>query len=110
MKKTEIHQHLITLAENIDHENFIYDFLLSFGISKTTITRLKKGDYNLSKEEGEVLYKGKIFFRPEFENELLSAIDTLAKDPKVKRAKPRFIFVTDFKTVAAIDTRLHTNK
>src|SRR5699024_9563602 len=110
MKKTEIHQHLITLAENIDHENFIYDFLLSFGISKTTITRLKKGDYNLSKEEGEVLYKGKIFFRPEFENELLSVIDTLAKDPKVKRAKPRFVVVTDFKTMVATDTRLHTNK
>src|SRR5699024_4478471 len=51
-----------------------------------------------------------IFFKPEFENELLSVIDTLVKDPKVKRAKPRFVVVTDFRTVVATDTRLHTNK
>ena len=62
MKKSEIQQNLHTLSQNIDQENFIYDFLLSFGLSKTTITRLKKGDYNLSKVDGELFYKGKIFF------------------------------------------------
>ncbi len=52
MNKNEIYQYLSKLSENLDKENFIYDFLLAFGLSKTTITRLRKGDYNLSKEEG----------------------------------------------------------
>lgn len=67
MKKSEIQQNLHTLSQNIDQENFIYDFLASFGLSKTTITRLKKGDYNLSKVDGELFCKGKIFFKVEKE-------------------------------------------
>ncbi|MFV0200046.1 N-6 DNA methylase [Empedobacter falsenii] len=110
MKKSEIQQNLHTLSQNIDQENFIYEFLSSFGLSKTTITRLKKGDYNLSKVDGELFYKGKIFFKVEKEANLLNLIDELAKDEKIKKQKPRFIVVTDFKDVLAVDTKLGNNK
>ncbi|MFV0154276.1 N-6 DNA methylase [Empedobacter falsenii] len=110
MKKTEIQQNLHTLSQNIEQENFIYEFLSSFGLSKTTITRLKKGDYNLSKVDGELFYKGKIFFKVEKEANLLNLIDELAKDEKIKKQKPRFIVVTDFKQVLAVDTKLGNNK
>ena len=110
MKKSEIQQNIHTLSQNIDQENFIYDFLLSCGLSKTTITRLKKGDYNLSKVDGELFYKGKIFFKVEQEANLLNLIDELAKDEKIKKQKPRFIVVTDFKDVLAVDTKLGNNK
>ena len=110
MKKSEIQQNLHTLSQNIEQENFIYDFLSSFGLSKTTITRLKKGDYNLSKVDGELFYKGKIFFKVEKEANLLNLIDELAKDEKIKKQKPRFIVVTDFKNVLAVDTKLGNNK
>lgn len=110
MKKSEIQQNLHTLSQNIEQENFIYDFLASFGLSKTTITRLKKGDYNLSKIDGELFYKGKIFFKVEKEANLLNLIDELAKDEKIKKQKPRFIVVTDFKQVLAVDTKLGNNK
>lgn len=110
MKKTEIQQNLKNVADNIDPESFIYDFLSSFGFSKTTITRLKKGDYNLSKKEGELFYKGKIFFKVTKSEELLHTIDELSKDEKLARQKPRFLFVTDFEKVLAVDTKLKTNK
>ncbi|MFV0151660.1 hypothetical protein OBJ97_00240 [Empedobacter falsenii] len=110
MKKSEIQQNLHTLSQNIEQENFIYEFLSSFGLSKTTITRLKKGDYNLSKVDGELFYKGKIFFKVEKEANLLNLIDELAKDEKIKKQKPRFIVVTDFKDVLAVDTKLGNNK
>lgn len=109
MRKTEIQQNLQELAENIDKENFIYTFLLSFGLSKTTITRLKKGDYNLSKNKGEVFHRRRIFFKEVDSNQLLTTIDALSKDDKILRHKPRFIVVTDYKTVLATDTRKHTN-
>src|SRR5690554_2786870 len=110
MKKTEIQQRLQDLSANFDKENFIYDFLLSFGLSKTTITRLKKGDYNLSKNEGELFYKGKIFFKSLAEGSLIDTIDELSKDEKILRQKPRFIVVTDFERFFATDTKLKTNK
>ncbi|QIG88243.1 class I SAM-dependent DNA methyltransferase [Chryseobacterium sp. POL2] len=110
MKKTEIQDKLKYIAQNIDGENFIYDFLLSFGLSKTTITRLKKGDYNLSKKEGELFYKGKIFFKIEKSDDLLHTIDEISKDEKIARQKPRFLFVTDFEKGVAIDTKKSLNK
>ncbi|WP_185290429.1 class I SAM-dependent DNA methyltransferase [Chryseobacterium lactis] len=110
MKKTDIQDKLKSLAQNIDQEQFIYDFLLAFGFSKTTITRLKKGDYNLSKKEGELFYKGKIFFKVTTEDQLLHTIDELSKDEKIAKQKPRFIFVTDFVKGVTIDTRKKLNK
>src|SRR5690606_28919716 len=89
---------------------FIYDFLLAFGLSKTTITRLKKGDYNLSKTEGELFYKSKLFFKSLPKGSLINKIDELAKDEKILRQKPRLIIVTDFDRFFAIDTKLKTNK
>ena len=59
MKPREIKDKLSALVNNTDKENFIYDFLMAFGISKNAITRLRKGDSNLSKKEGEILYKNK---------------------------------------------------
>jgi hypothetical protein len=45
---------------------------LAYGISKTSITRLKNGDFNLSKVESEILYKKKLCFREEEANKLYS--------------------------------------
>lgn len=110
MKKSEIRQRLQDVVANFDKESFIYDFLLSFGLSKTTITRLKKGDYNLSKNEGELFYKGKIFFKSLPKGSLINTIDIFSKDEKILRQKPRFIVVTDFERFFATDTKLKTNK
>lgn len=110
MKKPEIAEQLHYLAQNIDQENFIYDFLSCFGLSKTTITRLKNGSYNLSKNKGELAFKGKIFFKLEQTAQLLNTIDSLAKDEKILKNKPRFIVVTDFVKIVATDTKLKTNK
>lgn len=110
MNKNEIYQYLSKLSENLDKENFIYDFLLAFGLSKTTITRLRKGDYNLSKEDGVLFYKSKIYFKVQDEGSLIEIIDELSKDDKILKQKPRFIVVTDFQRFFAIDTKLKINK
>ncbi len=83
--------------------------LLAYGISKTSITRLKKGDFNLSKTKGEILYKKKIFFKEEATGSLLSSIDSIAKDESVIKHKPRFAIVTDYKTLVAKDLKLGKN-
>ena len=110
MKPREIKDKLSAIVNNTDKENFIYDFLMAFGISKNAITRLRKGDSNLSKKEGEILYKNKIFFKEEVAENLLDAIDEASKDDKILKHNPRFIMVTDYETVVAVDVRLKANK
>ncbi len=105
MNKTQIEKSLDDLVKSIDNENFIYDLLVAYGISKTSITRLKKGDFNLSKVEGEVLYKKKVLFKEVASDKLLTTIDYLTKNEEDLKHNPRFVIVTDFVTLLAKDIR-----
>jgi hypothetical protein len=105
MNKTQIEKSLDELVKSIDNENFIYDLLIAYGISKTSITRLKKGDFNLSKIEGEVLYKKKVLFKVAPAGTLFKTIDTITKNEEELKHNPRFVIVTDYKTLLAKDTR-----
>jgi len=115
MKKSEIADKLYLLSEKLktndyDNAEFVYDFLLSFGLPKATITRLKKGDYDLSDEEKEVFLRRKLFFKVITNENPILVIDELTKHPKIEKHKPRFLMVTDFKKIYATDTKLKTNK
>lgn len=96
---------LQSLAANPGAETFIYDLLIAYNLPKASITRLKKGDYNLSQNEGEVLWKRKLFFKKESGGDLHLLIDKLKKDSVISRQQPRFIIVTDFITLLALDTQ-----
>ncbi|MFK7048872.1 DNA methyltransferase [Flavobacterium davisii] len=105
MNKSQIEKNLDELVKSIDKENFIYDLLMVYGISKTSVTRLKKGDFNLSKVEGEVLYKKKVLFKEVETDKLLTTIDDLTKSEEDLKHNPRFVIVTDYKTLLAKDIR-----
>jgi hypothetical protein len=105
MNASQIEKNVTALVENFNKEEFIFDLLQAYGISKTSITRLKKGDFNLSKIEGEVLYKSKMLFKEVVSGSLLNTIDELTKDTNSLKHNPRFVIVTDYKTLLAKDTR-----
>tara|TARA_R110001606_G_scaffold209615_1_gene356867 strand:+ start:5700 stop:8387 length:2688 start_codon:yes stop_codon:yes gene_type:complete len=105
MNASQIEKNVIALVENFNKEEFIFDLLQAYGISKTSITRLKKGDFNLSKIEGEVLYKSKMLFKEVISGSLLNTIDELTKDTASLKHNPRFVIVTDYKTLLAKDIR-----
>lgn len=52
----EIVDSLEKIIANLNKDDFIYEFLIAYGISKSIVTRLRRGDQNRSKREGEVLY------------------------------------------------------
>ncbi len=110
MNSKEIENNLSSLVENLNCEEFIYDFLLAYGISKTSITRLKKGDFNFSKVKGEVIYKNKIFFKTSSSDKLLIDIEEAAGNEQILKHNPRFIIVTDFETVVAKDVKTKRNR
>jgi hypothetical protein len=109
MNSTEIKQNVQTLIDNFSKEEFVFDLLVAYGISKTSVTRLKKGDYNLSKIDGEILYKKKIFFKVETTDKLLSSIDTISKEERILKHKPRFAILTDYNQLVAKDLKLGKN-
>ena len=94
-----------SLVDNLCEETFIYDLLLSYGLQKSSITRLQKGDYNLSKNSDEILWKKKLFFKTKSGQDIHSLIDQVANDLAITRHSPRFIIITDFETLLSIDTK-----
>lgn len=97
MNTTEIKHNVQNLIDNFSKEEFVFDLLVAYGISKTSVTRLKKGDYNLSKVDGELLYKKKIFFKVEASDKLLSSIEAISKEGRIVKHQPRFAILTDYK-------------
>ncbi|WP_205677846.1 hypothetical protein [Brumimicrobium salinarum] len=94
MQSSEIQHKVQDIIVDLSKEEFIYDLLLAYGISKTSVTRLKKGDYNFFKVEGEILYKMKIFFKKEASEKLLSSIEDISKEERILKQKPRFAVLT----------------
>lgn len=109
MKSTEIKHNVQNLIDNFLKDEFVFDLLVAYGISKTSVTRLKKGDYNLSKVDGEILYKKKIFFKVEATDKLLSSIDSITKEERILKQQPRFAILTDNKQIVAKDLKLGKN-
>jgi type I restriction-modification system DNA methylase subunit len=97
-----IEENLQNLIQNYSQDSFIYELLLAYGLPKASITRLQKGNLNLSKLEGEISWKKKLFFKPVFNEDLHLAISEIKNTLKQDQ---RFVIVTDFKTLLAIDTK-----
>ena len=98
-------------------DEFIYELLLAYGTPRATIARLKAGQLNLSKEPGEVLLKKKVWFKPlnisnheihephEKGVSLFDAIEELKTAKGTKTNDPRFLIVTDFEQILAVDRK-----
>lgn len=102
MNIAQIEQNLQDLILDFNKETFIFELLLAYGSPKASITRLQKGNLNLSKIEGEISWKKKVFFKPVFNQDLHLAISQIKSTLKQEQ---RFVIVTDFKTLLAIDAR-----
>lgn len=102
----QIEQAVAALCQK-KHEgiDFLWEVLAAYETPHASLTRLKKGDYNLSKVDGEVLWKKKVAFRHETERDLHESISELAKNPNVGRHSIRFVVVTDLQGLLAQDTK-----
>jgi len=101
-----IENNLKIIEKNINKENFIYAFLEAYEQPKATINRLKKGDYNLSKNNNELIWKKKIFYHETSkEEDVHDVIDEISKSEEIKKNNIRFIIVTDFKIFLSIDVK-----
>ena len=104
MNISVIEGNLQAVLNNFKPKTFIYDLIGAYGKPKASIARLQKGDLNLSKNKGEILWKENLFFK-EVENEELSeAFDHIIQCTKIKKQNPRFLIVSDYNNILALDT------
>lgn len=92
-------------------ENFIFGFLKAYGISSATIARLQKNDpqRNVARASypGHIALTQQIWFAPVSNFEAIDPMaDELEKNSLIERHKIRFIIVTDYETVVAIDKKV----
>ena len=102
----QINSNLENLILNFNPESFIYDLLLAYGTPRATIARTQLKEKNLFDEFGDdVIIRKKVFYRVVQPVELQAAFGELRTNDKVRRQEPRFIVVTDFETLLAVDTK-----
>ncbi|WP_374009894.1 DNA methyltransferase [Leifsonia sp. LS-T14] len=85
--------------------DFIFDLLGAYGRSTANITRLRNGSINVADDPAtEVAQKGVLYFKA-VEDNLLAVIDELRNSPAVVRYNTRFVIVTDYVDLYAVDTK-----
>jgi len=104
MTVVEIENNLHNLVANFDKENFIFELLLAYGIPKSTIKRLQGSDHDKLTSYGELVMRKKLFFKVT-DYELHATIDELKSSKEVLKHSPRFVLVTDYKTLLAYDIK-----
>ena len=92
------------LSHGVSRDDFVYELLLSYGHRKSVVSRVKSGERNLSKVDGEVILKRHLYFKPCSAN-LFAEIDSIKSSKPVLTNKIRFVVVTDFNQIIAIDTK-----
>jgi hypothetical protein len=88
-------------------KEFIFDLLSAYGRSLGNITRLRSGQLNVSDDPAtEVAQKGIVYFKATNDSKNLYAIiDDLQSSPTVVRYSTRFVVVTDYRHLLAVDTK-----
>jgi hypothetical protein len=116
MNISQIESNIQNVLQGVQPESFIYDFILAYGLPKATVARLQKGGLNLSKNEGELAWKKKMFFKtltPQEDTlirlfrDVPSVFERMKTHKDVLKHDPRFIMLTDFDVLLAFDTKMN---
>ena len=107
VSQASIIQSLENLVSDLDQNEFIFSFLDAYGFPKSTITRLRKeGDSRNVAENGDIGLRKQLYFRAVDQGEDLNAqLDALCESSVVERNDIRFVLVTDFKNLLAVDLK-----
>jgi hypothetical protein len=85
---------------------FLFDLLRAYGLPAASVTRLRNGSYNKARNDNEVLWRDKVFYRYVDGGEDIHAlIDVARSDESITKQRPRFLIVRNREQIVAVDTR-----
>ena len=105
----DVEEKIKPLGNRLSYDKeFIFELLAVYGRAQGNITRLRNGQLNVANDKAnEVAQKGIVYFKPvsASDDELYAVIDDLKTDPTVVRYTTRFVIVTNYNKLLAIDIR-----
>lgn len=102
MNAVEIEQALSDLAaQAFDAAEFPFQFLAAFGNKATTLSRLRKGESNVSDVPGGVLQRNHIHIAVAESGQVGKTLTALKASAKTAHAKAKFVLATDGATLEA---------
>ena len=105
MNIAQIEENVKNLLKDYSEDTFIFNLLEVFGKPKSSIARLQNGNYNLLNKQDQILWKKVVYFTSTKSENLHSRIDEARKNKAITSHQPRFLIITDYKTLLAIDTK-----
>ena len=106
MNIAEIEIELNDLVQQpFDAADFPYSLAEIYHAPKAAITKLRQGTQNKADMPGDLLWKGKFYYRAAENGAAAVTVDALAARKTTKTNKPRFIIATDGEEFSALDTK-----
>ncbi len=105
MNSVALQENLEKLSTDLSRETFVFELLSAYEIPKSTITLLRNSPSKLSGKDNQIILKNKLLFHVPSGEDVHVTIDDLQKDKMASKYNPRFIIVTDFETLLAVDTK-----
>jgi len=106
MNIAEIELKLKALSEKpFDPGIFPYALLEIYDTPRATITKIQNGSMNKGELSGDVLWKGKLFFRPAADGDVANTLEGIKQARATSANKPRFLVASDGKEVSVYDTK-----
>ncbi|MFP2068506.1 type IIL restriction-modification enzyme MmeI [Actinotignum timonense] len=88
--------------------DFFFDLLLAYGISKSSVTRLRSttaSSLNVAENpDRDIVWKNKIYLA-ETSNDLIATAQEMKTSEAALRFNTRFVIATNYESLAAIDTK-----
>ena len=102
----EIEKRVAPLGSRESYDrDFIFDLLLAYDKPRGNVTRLRNGQLNVADDpKTEVAQKSVVYFK-ETQDNPLAVIDVLKTSPAVVRYNTRFVIVTNYVDLLAVDTK-----
>ncbi len=104
----QINTNLENLILNFNPESFISDLLLAYGTPRATIARAQLSSDSFTPSEAitnSLTIRKKVVYQATETANLQTTFTDLRTNDKVRRQEPRFIVVTDYETLLAVDTK-----
>lgn len=85
-------------------EELPYILLQAFGMTPTSTERVRSGKMNLARD-GSILVKKKLAYKTAPTEQLLSILEEMKVDERIKKATPRILAVSDGLSLLAYDPK-----
>ncbi len=89
-----------------EESEFLFELLRAYGLPTASVTRLRNGSYNKARNDNEVLWRDKVFYRyVDGREDIHALIDAARSDESISKQRPRFLIVRNREQIVAVDTR-----